>query len=795
MASSVDDFLRLGQPHDADRPGPWFPAAFAGECGTCFMEFEEGDTIRADGEGGWEAQDHGHDEIPHTAAPCVQVMEPVPAVPGAQNEPTDHRPEDETVNEDAQSESDQDEERTAVQEAESDGKVQCSLCPRRFVPTKSGRVRSHKALDAVTGRSLEDVCDGSGEPPREQSTPQQGMEARLAAGPQPGPNPHRAPLPTVRTQLDAGDLLAGVPLPVGTVVEVGGLNFTKIGETPFPSSPAGGAVLAIDTRAGIARVHDTPPWDEAQQVDPRDPWSTWRNRARAVETRAEAAVVYREAVTAGTTEALRTELAALMNEALEQPSQAAVEAASGTPLLGYGSGLDPDDDDLVEQLGPWVQAQEVRTRAEAAALYAEAKANEASPEQLAALVEAMNAALERTVPGPRAATVEAVPAAPKEQPPVTTVDTAAQDFLATAAAEQPEPARDRWGRYLLLHPRTGKPQAWTRTTTFAKSCADTFALSQWGARMTVVGLTMRGDLLALAHGKDVSKDKKALDRIVEDAKSAAGDKVAANKGTALHSFTELVDTGRGTVADVPEAQRADVCAYRAAMEDAGLEVVLAERITAVTGFDVAGTFDRVLRLTRDLPGIGRAGEYLIGDLKTGRDLSYGWGEIAVQLAVYAHGVNDSGVWDAVAGVWEQPHSLDDINVRMAVREDVGIVMHLPVGKAECTLYRVDLAEGWKASRLCAEVREWRKAKNLAAPVSVAETAVPMASVTAIAPAQPVVRQPSWEERFSAVQSKQQAAELYESARNDLEVRRAPDRLKSLTGLARQQLERLSEKAG
>jgi len=440
----------------------------------------------------------------------------------------------------------------------------------------------------------------------------------------------------------------------------------------------------------------------------------------------------------------------------------------------------------VEQLGPWIQAQEVRTRAEAAALYAEARANEASPAQLAALAEVMGRALERTVPAPRAATVEAAPAALKEQS-VSTVDTAAQDFLATAAAEQPEPARDRWGRYLLLHPCTGQPQAWTRATTFAKSCADTYALSQWGARMTVVGLTKRDDLLALAHGKDVSKDKKALDRIVEDAKSAAGDKVAANKGTALHSFTELVDTGRGTVADVPEAQRADVSAYRAAMEDAGLEVVLAERITAVTNFDVAGTFDRVLRLTRDLPGIGQAGDYVIGDLKSGRDLSYGWGEIAVQLAVYGHGVNEAGVWDAVAGRWERLH--------LTVREDVGIVMHLPVGKAECTLYRVDLAEGWRASRLCADVREWRKAKDLAAPISVAEAAPSMASVTAIAPAQSVVRQPSWEERFSAVQSKQQAAELYESARSDLEVRRTPDRLKGLVELARQQLERLSEKAG
>ena len=38
-------------------PGPWFPASYEGACSRCFAEIGIGDTIRADGEGGWERQE------------------------------------------------------------------------------------------------------------------------------------------------------------------------------------------------------------------------------------------------------------------------------------------------------------------------------------------------------------------------------------------------------------------------------------------------------------------------------------------------------------------------------------------------------------------------------------------------------------------------------------------------------------------------------------------------------------------------------------------------------------------
>ena len=42
--------------HMTDK-GPWFIANYRGECSTCFREFEPGDEIRADGEGGYECLD------------------------------------------------------------------------------------------------------------------------------------------------------------------------------------------------------------------------------------------------------------------------------------------------------------------------------------------------------------------------------------------------------------------------------------------------------------------------------------------------------------------------------------------------------------------------------------------------------------------------------------------------------------------------------------------------------------------------------------------------------------------
>jgi len=361
-------------------------------------------------------------------------------------------------------------------------------------------------------------------------------------------------------------------------------------------------------------------------------------------------------------------------------------------------------------------------------------------------------------------------------PPVPAV-TAADPFTAVSGVVEPDVKRDQWGRYKLRHPVSGKLGPFTRATTLAKTLSDSYGLSLWGQRMTLKGAAIRSDLTSLAYRLDVKEDKDQLNRLVEQAKSAAGDKVAANLGTALHGYTEDLD--RGFPVDVPDQHVRDVEAYKAAMDGSGITVVphLIERVTMVAQYEVAGTMDRVLRLPD--------GTYCIGDLKGGRDLTYGWQEIAIQLALYAHGVNTAGVYDIATETWLEPGT----ESVPRVRTDIGIVMHVPIGTGTCTLYQVDLTEGWSMVPLCVEVRRWRKAKTLVSPFEVAQ--VPLWAEPEQAADAVVVREPTWKERFQAASTQGEMAELYGLAKDAVSKRE----LNALVVVGQRRLASLVEKTG
>ena len=59
---------------------------------------------------------------------------------------------------------------------------------------------------------------------------------------------------------------------------------------------------------------------------------------------------------------------------------------------------------------------------------------------------------------------------------------------------RPQPERDRYGRYKIPHPTTGKDMSWTRATTMASSVADTFGLTNWKTRMVAYGLVNLGGM-------------------------------------------------------------------------------------------------------------------------------------------------------------------------------------------------------------------------------------------------------------------------------------------------------------
>jgi hypothetical protein len=322
--------------------------------------------------------------------------------------------------------------------------------------------------------------------------------------------------------------------------------------------------------------------------------------------------------------------------------------------------------------------------------------------------------------------------------------------------------RDRYGRYLLIDPKTGKTKPWTRATTFAKSISDTYTLSMWSQRMVGLGVAQNPDLIATFASSTVN-DRDKLNAAAEDAKNRAGAKTGANLGTAVHAFTQRVDGGEMKVSEVPFPWRRDVLAYSALLEQEGIEVLpdYIERRVLEPVFGIAGTFDRIVRLTKDLdvrmvnPATGakeivtlKAGSLVVFDLKTGRDLEYGWLEIAIQLAIYGRAKH---VYDASGAFEEMPEVL----------KDVALVLHLPVGKGRAELHAVNISAGWEFARLCSEVRLARKARGLNAPIAVVEVPEEFTeddgvfratSERADRPAALAVREPEWIEKFSGART-------------------------------------------
>jgi hypothetical protein len=271
-------------------------------------------------------------------------------------------------------------------------------------------------------------------------------------------------------------------------------------------------------------------------------------------------------------------------------------------------------------------------------------------------------------------------------------------FAAPAALA--EPKHDRYGRYLLPDPETGKEKAWTRVSTVARTLADEYGLTQWKLRMAAKGIALRPDLIAAAAAADVESDKKRLDEIAESAMERAGSGAGANLGTALHTFTQRLDQGEPLSSlGAPAPLDQDLVAYAALLKSARLGMHAIERIVCLPELGVAGRFDRIVSQP---PGEAKADPLTVLDLKTGKELSYAWLEIAIQQAMYA---NAPLMWDPTAQTWV-PKPVVDLTR--------ALVLHLPVGKAAPQLYAVDLIKGWAAAQTAMKVREMRSgAKSLA----------------------------------------------------------------------------------
>lgn len=277
---------------------------------------------------------------------------------------------------------------------------------------------------------------------------------------------------------------------------------------------------------------------------------------------------------------------------------------------------------------------------------------------------------------------------------------------------RPEPDRDGWGRYMLPNPaEPGHINSYTRATTVAKALDDTYNLNQYQKRLTAQGFKVKPELLdSIDLMQDDSRLRDTLQEVADEAYDAAGGNIASARGTQLHYFTEAVDTGKMQIHEVPDEYRREVRAYVDALQKHGIVVPpeSVERIVLNLEANVAGTADR-------LPMIFPDGTRMVGDVKSGKDLSYSWLAISMQLATYqgasamlAYHEDGTPYWDAMPVTDEQ----------------FGLVMHVPVDKASCHLYLVDLEVGRAALELALEVREMRKRKSIGRPLPLGKYGAP-----------------------------------------------------------------------
>lgn len=254
---------------------------------------------------------------------------------------------------------------------------------------------------------------------------------------------------------------------------------------------------------------------------------------------------------------------------------------------------------------------------------------------------------------------------------------------------RPDIPRDRWSRPLIHPPSGGKRVPYTRCTTFVDCLDDKYNLQQWEKRMVALGLADRPDLLlaVAAH----RQDKKAINRITDQAKEAAAAGAASTTGTAEHVLTERIDRGL-PLGVIPAAYQPDLEAYRQAT--ACLQMVEIEQFSVLDELEIGGTPDRVVYFLD---------RHRIADVKTG-SIVYSGLKICMQLAVYAHSIP------------YDPASETRLPRGYEMDLERALVIHLPAGQGECTLYWADIATGWEAVQVAAEVRRLRARKGWFTPV-------------------------------------------------------------------------------
>jgi len=284
--------------------------------------------------------------------------------------------------------------------------------------------------------------------------------------------------------------------------------------------------------------------------------------------------------------------------------------------------------------------------------------------------------------------------------------------------------RDRWGRPMLFPPQGGKAVPYTRPSTMAKWLDNQAGLLNWKASMAMLGMAKSrpiqariAAIVARTENDAYRENKAALKDLVENATQIAQAQGRADLGTAVHEFTELLDSGTLDWAYVPEQLKGPLDAYRETM--AVLSTVDSEVFVTIDAdidggsIRAAGSLDRIV----SHPQLG----VCVADIKTGTDEpKYPLG-VTTQVAIYARGVRyrdgkfpgspafDDGMANPDSTAWRK-------ELHPQINTAAGIMIHLPLepvgGRYECGLYALDLNRGWESLLLGHRVQQARRPPKL-----------------------------------------------------------------------------------
>lgn len=307
--------------------------------------------------------------------------------------------------------------------------------------------------------------------------------------------------------------------------------------------------------------------------------------------------------------------------------------------------------------------------------------------------------------------------------------------------------RSKQGRPLVTNPHgarhtagrlKGKIQKWAyHSASGAAIDSNPRNLDMWQERQTLAGFLQDRKLAEQARAElaevsplDTSAQDEILNRYAGLANEAAGTRRAADRGTFAHFISECTDKGESPIERLEEGAELGIdreaaeriaTEWEACCEDYGFEMLDVEASIANDEYRVAGTTDRIMRLTKPLTYTRDkeqvtipAGTVVIGDLKTGRAILKSgkpqyWGGYSAQLAGYAGGKPYNPV-TGKRGTWPG-------GTRPS--QDVAIIIHGDLEKIakgsgnSFSIYPVSLAEGREYLRTSNDLRRTEREANQA----------------------------------------------------------------------------------